>query len=68
MRVRLRQHRSSRGTVGFGSLGGTVGWKVFDNAREWSDRFGGDGEGPCLRSVLVIEEDGRNIKVVSNLV
>ena len=67
MGIRLG-HQTSRLWARLRRLSSTIGRKVLDNTGEGGDRLGRDGEGPGLRCVRVIVENGRNIEVVPDLV
>ena len=68
LRVRFGHHRPRSGTVAFRHLRGAVGRKILHDAGEWGDRGGGYRERAGLGSALVIEEHGRDVEIISDLV
>lgn len=68
MRMGFRQHGARGRAVGFRSFGSTIWWKVLDNPWEGRDWHRRNRERAGLRGILVIEEDGGDIEVISNLV
>jgi len=66
--IGLSQYCPRGGAVRLGLLSGTIRRKVLDHARERCYWLGGYRERPGLRGVLVVEKNGRNVKVVTNLI
>lgn len=68
MRMRLSKDSPRLNAVRLGRLSSTVGRKVFDDAWEGSHRLRGYRERPSLNRVLVVEENRRDVEIISDLI
>lgn len=66
--IRFGQYCPWWSAIRFRCFGSAIGRKVFHDTREGRYGFRGYRERPCLRRVLVVEQHGRNVEVVADLV